>query len=107
MNGEKLSPENAKTALHLCNDAGLLLQTNHYREELGDEPFTFADCISVIEVGHIFDPAEWDDEHQEWKYRLEGFEPDGKWVNIIFSLPRKGLAKLITVFSTKPRKYHE
>lgn len=89
MNGDKLTPTEAKTEVFLCIDKGFIYQTVHFKEELANEEVSFGDCTCVIEDGMIFDQAEWDDDHREWKYRLEGYEPDGKWLVIVFSLPQR------------------
>jgi hypothetical protein len=40
----------------------------------------------------------------EWKYRVEGHEPGGKWVVIVFSVKSLDQVFLITVFTVKIRK---
>ncbi len=84
-------------------DSGYLRETAHFKMELTEEKVSFNDSKWVLENGWILDPAEWDDDNGEWKYRIEGYEPDGKWLVIIFSFSSKLTAKLITVFSGKPR----
>ena len=39
----------------------------------------------------------------EWKYRVEGHEPDGKWLAIVFCFKKVKRAFLITVFSVESR----
>jgi len=104
MNGDKLSQQEARTTVLLCALDGYLHQTAHFKEELFSENVSFGDATSIIlENGWIFEKPEWDNDYGEWIYRIEGYEPDGKWLIIVFSLPIKGTAKLITVFSGKPR----
>jgi hypothetical protein len=105
MNGDRLSPEEARTEIFMCAFDGYLLQTAHFQEKLSSLRISFGDATSVLmsETSRIYKPPEWDDAHHEWKYCLEGYEPDGKWLVIIFSFLSEGAAKLITVFSGKPR----
>ena len=49
--------------------------------------------------GRIFDAPEPDIKTGEWKYRIEGHEPGGKWLAIVFSFKTVERAFLITVFS--------
>ncbi len=104
MGSEKLTPDQAKLELFFCLE-GSLRETGHFREKLHKEGVTFGDSTSMMEYGRIYEPAEWDEEHHEWKYKIEGLEPDGKWLVIVFSLSSPGVAKLITVYSSKPRPH--
>ncbi|MCK4594600.1 DUF4258 domain-containing protein [bacterium] len=104
MNGDELSPREARTEVFMCALDGYLRQTAHFKEKLSSENVSFGDTTSIIlENGWIFEKPEWDKVYSEWIYHIEGYEPDGKWLVIVFSLPTKGTAKLITVFSRKPR----
>jgi len=104
MNGDRLTPEEAKTEVVSCTIFGELIPSPHFKEELVEENVSFGDTTSLLSGnGRIFEQAEWDEVHREWKYRIEGYETDGKWLVVIFSLPSKLTAKLITVFSRKPR----
>jgi len=40
----------------------------------------------------------------EWKYRVEGHEPGGKWVVVVFCFKTVERALLITVFSVESRR---
>ncbi len=104
MNGDRLEPELARLVINFCLDDGILHRTNHFDKERENEKVMLGDCTFVLENGYIFEDPVWDDEHHEWKYRIDGYEPDGKWLNIIFSFTEKDSAKLITVFSSKPRR---
>ena len=108
MDGERFSPEEARTEIFICAYDDFIRQTAHFKEKLTEENVSFGDTTSVIlsETSRIYEPAEWDEAHCEWKYRIEGYEPDGKWLVIIFSILSEGTAKLITVFSSKPRIKH-
>ena len=39
----------------------------------------------------------------EWKYRVEGYEPGGKWLAVAFSFKTVDRAFLITVFAVESR----
>jgi len=41
---------------------------------------------------------------QEWNYRVEGHEPGGKWLAIVFSFKTVDTTFLITVFSVESKK---
>jgi hypothetical protein len=71
--------------------------------ELAKENISLADAWWVLRRGRIFDAPEPDIKTGEWKYRIEGHEPGGKWMAIVFSFKTVERAFLITVFSIEAR----
>lgn len=57
----------------------------------------------VLKTGVIYTPPEVDIRTGEWKFRIEGYEPEGKWVGIVFSFKAINRAFLITIFSVESR----
>ena len=80
---------------------GEVIPTRHFLIELEKEELIFPDIIHVLRHGTIFDPPEGDIKTGEWKYRIEGTEPDGKQVAVIFSFKAINRACLVTVFSIR------
>ncbi len=78
--------------------------TRHFREELANESITFEDAWIVLRSGSIYDEPEQDIKTGEWKYRVEGYEPDGKWMAIVLTFKRTDRALLITIFSIESRR---
>ena len=81
-----------------------MLLTRHFRDELADEEITFQDAHDVLRLGLIYDEPEQDSNTAEWKYRIEGYEPGGKWMAIIFSFKTIKMVTLITIFSIQSRR---
>ena len=80
-----------------------MVASKHFREELSNEALGFEDAWAVLEGGNIYDPAEFDVRTGDWKYRVEGYEPGGKWIVIIFTFRMRGDIFLITIFSIESR----
>jgi Domain of unknown function (DUF4258) len=78
-------------------------ESRHFLEELANENLTILDARYVIRHGHILNEPEFHVGKQEWNYRIEGDEPDGKWLAIVFSFKAENDAYLITVFSIRSR----
>ncbi|MBD3400332.1 MAG: hypothetical protein GF399_08370 [Candidatus Coatesbacteria bacterium] len=97
---EELSPAEAETELQLCLDNGLI-PTSHFRKELKKEQRTMGSIRYVLINGSITKKAVWDTKRENWKYRIEGLEPDGKWLVIIFCFSEENEVILITVYSEK------
>lgn len=99
-----LSTQAATDLVREClGENGEIILGKHFREELANEDLTFEDAWAVLRTGHIYDPPEPDLRTGEWKYRLEGFEPGGKYITIVLTFKSQDCTFLITVFSVKTR----
>jgi hypothetical protein len=87
--------------LRHCLEDGEIIPGRHFREELKAEELTFEDALCVMQRGSIYDPPEPDIKTGEWKYRVEGHEPGGKWLAVVFSFKEFDRTFLITIFSMK------
>src|SRR6185437_6420307 len=94
--------QEALDLLHFCLEGGgEIVPGKHFRDELMAEHLDFEDAWSVLRAGQIFDPPEMDIRTGELKFRVEGHEPGGKWIAIVFSFKTIHRAFLITIFSVK------
>jgi len=62
------------------------------------------DAWSVLKSGRIYNPPEFHVRSREWNYRIEGHEPGGKWLAVVFSFKAMDTTFLVTVFSIESRK---
>ena len=103
-----LAPTLAHGILCDCLEDGRIIPSRHFREELLKENLTFEDAWHVLRTGRIFDPGELDNKMREWKYRIEGVEPGGKFIAIVFCFKELDTALLITIFSVdSQRRYRQ
>ncbi len=58
----------------------------------------------VLRKGIIYKPPEPHPKTREWTYHVEGHEPDGKWLEIVFCFQAIETVRLITVFSVEARR---
>jgi hypothetical protein len=86
-----------------CLRQGRIRTTRHFREELAAEGLTVVDAFYVLQQGIVFNEPEHDIYFQQWRYRMEGTEPDGQYVSIIFTFDEPEEGVLITLFSDKSR----
>jgi hypothetical protein len=98
-----LSIRDAEERIRHCLERGAVIPGKHFSEELANEGINLQDAWIVLRYGHIYDAPEKDIKKGEWKYRMEGPEPDGKWAVIVFSFKTVDVAFLITVFIVKHR----
>lgn len=53
------------------------------RDSMRNRNITRQDIITGLETGEIKRKPEWDNDHQNWKYRVEGFDSDGDDITMI------------------------
>ena len=94
----------ARRQLQECLEFGKVVLTRHFRDELSNERIPFDDAWSILRRGNIYDPPEQDSNTDEWKYRIEGHEPGGKWIVIVFWFKNTDTAFLITIFSVSAKR---
>jgi len=97
--------QEATELVHYCiQESGSTRPGKHFRDELRNEGLAMVDAEGVLRTGRIYDPPEQDLRTGEWKYRLEGYEPGGKWLIIVLCFRSLEEMFLISVFSDKKRK---
>ncbi len=57
----------------------------------------------MLRSGAIYDEPEQDIRTGDWKYRVEGHEPGGKWMAIVLTFKTTERAFLVTIFSIESR----
>lgn len=91
----------AVTLIRHCLDEGRVILSKHFRQELRAEDLTLQDAFYVLQTGAVFREPEFDVRYREWNYRIEGAEPDGKRLAIVFCFKEDESGFLITVFSIR------
>src|ERR1051325_6787299 len=82
---------------------GDVVLTTHFRQELAAEALSIEDAWAVMQSGTVYEPPEQDIRSGEWKWKVEGYEPGGKWLVIVFSFKPVTRTFLITVYSVDKR----
>jgi hypothetical protein len=80
----RLSKDDACRQVRDCVVRGDVILTRHFRDELQNEGLAVADAFYVLQHGSVLNEPEFNPRYQEWNYRMEGIEPDGQPLAIIF-----------------------
>ena len=73
-----LSLNDAKRLIEAILDQGTVVFTYHCRHEsMPKRGVSAQDVLHVLERGQIVKAAEWDVQHRNWKYRVDGMDVDG------------------------------
>lgn len=95
------SRDQAKADLNSCLNAGRVVYTRHFREELANDGLTMQDVLTVCRAGAVIDEAEPDIRTGAWKYRIEGLTVERESVAVVFSFRPEDHAVCITVFKRR------
>jgi hypothetical protein len=81
---QPLSPERAKEEILLKLAEGKLDLSDHCKyESMPKRKIFIQDIVIALEIGEIKRVPEWDDDYQNWKYRVEGFDEENDELIII------------------------
>lgn len=101
---ERCTNTQALERLRKCLESGDIILTSHFKKELSNECIAFEDAWSILRYGRMYSPPEEDTRSGDWKYRVEGHEPGGKWIAVIYCFKSTTRVNLITIFSDKARR---
>ena len=101
---QRLTRHKAIGLIRHCLQHGEISYGSHFKQELAAEQVSLQDAWSALRTGQIYGEPERDIRTGEWKYRVEGHEPDGKWLVIVLCFKSMDRAFLITVFSIASRR---
>ncbi len=74
----KLSPDEAKRLILLILEQGTTEFSAHcLHESMPKRSATTVDVVNALKAGEIIREPEWSEEHQNWKYRVEGADTEG------------------------------
>ena len=73
-----LSADEAKEKIRLILAQGKVELSYHCkRDSMPRRSVTLLDIVNTLKTGEIRRAPAWDDEHGDWKYRVEGVDMDG------------------------------
>lgn len=97
---DKLLPLEAKRTIFLILEQGYVEYSVHcLRDSMPKRQVTILDVVNTLRNGQILREPEWDEEHQNWKYRVEGVDTEGDELTVITVIFTVDLTLyIITVF---------
>jgi hypothetical protein len=97
---DKLLPHEAKGIILLILEQGHVEYSHHcLQDSMPKRQVTTLDVVNTLKTGHIVHDPEWDEEHQNWKYRVEGVDLEADELRVITVIFAADLTLyIITVF---------
>lgn len=94
------TPGEATARIRYIATHGAILPTSHCaRDSMPKRGVTSADLLSCLTGGQVVRQAEWSDDHNNWKYRVEGQDLDTDELTAIAVIIEEDLTVIvITVF---------
>lgn len=96
----KLSPDEAKEKILLILEDGFVEPTFHcLTDSMPKRNVDMSDIKNALQSGKVRRKPEWNDDYNNWKYRVEGYDVDGDDLIVITVIIDEDLTlKIITVF---------
>jgi protein-tyrosine-phosphatase len=97
---QPLSQDEAKEKILLILSEGIYDITEHCRRDsMTRRNVSDDDIIIALENGEVQDKPEWEDNHQNWKYKVVGRDTDNDKLTLITVIIEKDLTlRIITVW---------
>jgi hypothetical protein len=85
-------------------ESGNIIEGRHFRDKLKKEEIKRDDAFYVMRAGNIYEAPELDIVTGELKWKVEGLEPDGRWIVVVFVFKTVENAFLVTIYSVESRR---
>jgi hypothetical protein len=93
-----LSAKDAKAKILIILAKGDVIPTDHCQDEMFEANADMTDVLNVLETGRV-SKHEWNEEHQNWKYRVDGEYVDGEELTAITVIVESDMQLIVvTVF---------
>ena len=94
----KLSPEEAESQIRKIAISGSVEITEHcYDESMRNRGYDSNDIVNVLFNGRIREPPQYDEEHSNWEYRVEGNVVEGEKATVVVAIKSHDQLVCITI----------
>lgn len=95
---EQLAPADATKLIREIVRFGDVQTTGHCRKRMVERQFSFQDLLSVLLNGAVKDQPEYDEAHDQFKYRVEGSTIDGDSAVAVTVIVSTRSVLVVTIF---------
>lgn len=93
----QMTPDDVRRAIDAALAGGVVEIWDHCKNQMrarGADVFDVRRCLGNGTVGR----AQWHDDYQHWRYRIEGFDIEGEDLIAITVVVRMGFIGVVTIF---------
>lgn len=96
--GEPLSSSEAIKRIREIANLGDVRTTGHCRARMAERGFGFQDLLSILLNGEIKSQPEYDEKHDQFKYRVDGSTIDGDSAVAVTVIVSARAVLVVTIF---------
>jgi hypothetical protein len=96
-NTDKLEPKNAERKINEIAKLGSISYTAHFFDRMRERDYDFQDLDLVLSTGKVRKPPEWNSDHNNWKYKMEGNVVEGEKATVVVTILSHNELLCITV----------
>jgi hypothetical protein len=82
---------------------GEVVETLHFKQRMAQRRFGSLDLVNLAYEGRILASPQWDAQHREWKWRVEGPAVDGRPIAVAFTVLGERRVKAVTIMRRRGR----
>ena len=99
LDASKTPPLSNKFAIKAARKYPNITWGPHVKQRMEERDISIRDVLNIIDSGKINDPPEYDNEHENYTYRIIGKDIDGKKRTLVVGINQKEeMLELITVY---------
>ena len=95
---DRLGRQEATDLARRIVESGFIETPQHQRDRATERNVTSRDIAHCLAVGRVAREPEWNDRHQEWRYRIEGEDIEGVELTLIAAFEDEETLVVVTVF---------
>jgi hypothetical protein len=96
---QRLSRQDALNLLRHCFEEGIVQYHPHFHQRCVDRKVDPMGAQHVLRKGTIFDEPEFEVRFQQWRYKVEGKDPDGGVLKVVFTFLSSDQVLILTVLT--------
>jgi len=90
--------------VNLLRRQGKVRLTHHWKVRAKERGFDLDDFRSVCTTGRVAEEGKWDEKYGNWKYRIDGYDVEGRPFSVVIALEKDTLV-LITGVRKRGKKW--
>jgi len=96
---QRLSRQDALNLLRHCLEDGIVQYHAHFYQRCLERKVDPMGAQHVLRKGMIYDEPEFEVRFQQWRYKVEGKDPDGTVLKVVFAFLAKDEVLVLTVLT--------
>lgn len=83
---DRLSAKQAERKINEIARFGFITPTDHLTDRMQERDYDSQDLEQILSFGKVKKPPEYDKEHSQWKYKVEGNTIEGEKATVVVAI---------------------